>query len=660
VTADLKTVFIDDGDPGYSQVVQALADAFSQRMCVPFLGAGISRAAPSCLPLARDLIPPLVEAMWSSAAEVWRPYPPNDSECLRARLVLGRARLEKLLDVLQQTHGPAALRYLEVLDGQYWNTNHAALAGLSSAGKLPYCITLNFDLLIESAMDAAGAAHETECPLLGKRFAGRSCREGTMVVKPHGSFALPASKVGRMDYVAATLSQVGNRPAAANRDRIAEVLRACPVLLVSGYSDDDWDIFPILRGLSHYLDLVIWVQHATVQEVRVRDHRSTVRLGRVKSWLRNLGPRGWLVIGDTRNLLRDCLLRLSVDSQGTSSREAEPQRPDSTVFVNAPGKTALSLAILLQEGGERRFNRRLLEWLGGHAEILANPMLLALRHKVLAFNEHTEGRIREAIGLNEKAISLEVQHPGLADDALADDLVWLGYEYLCLAKRPWGRELFLLPVHVLKGLILMRRGCRSSPAGRMRREIYARYYRTDIVHCWLEPVLLLGPQGIGLFHWAFRLLEARYAGLAKQNSLLMGWEYYWLRHLETWLLAGGTAQDGEWGDREVQAKIDDIRQAYLLTQNDVQVGNAFAYSALHKFVRTGDKQESSRLLSKAEAHWRSLSGYTFSGLLRVILFRRFMGLIHFPDACRQLAALVKQARAESAARKERSKTREAE
>jgi len=69
----------------------------------------------------------------------------------RARRVLDDARLERLLDVPNETHGKPALEYLGVLNSRVWNANHAALAAFSIHGLLPHCITLNCDLLIEEA-----------------------------------------------------------------------------------------------------------------------------------------------------------------------------------------------------------------------------------------------------------------------------------------------------------------------------------------------------------------------------------------------------------------------------------------------------------------------------------------------------------------------------
>jgi hypothetical protein len=96
--------------------------------------------------------------------------------------------MERILDAIHQTHGRAALEYLSVLNGNAWNRNHSALASLVKAGLLPYCVTLNFDLLIEKAVAAIQASCRTICSLVDKQFQFGDGPERIQLLKPYGSF----------------------------------------------------------------------------------------------------------------------------------------------------------------------------------------------------------------------------------------------------------------------------------------------------------------------------------------------------------------------------------------------------------------------------------------------------------------------------------------
>src|SRR5690606_17330329 len=114
---------------GFGRVVGEIADAMRARACVPVFGAGISRSNPSCMPLGGDLEADLREALWASVVEFERQCPVPTAARESALRIIGAARLERMLDVLQQTHGPEPIReFLSVLRGDRWNRNHAAIA----------------------------------------------------------------------------------------------------------------------------------------------------------------------------------------------------------------------------------------------------------------------------------------------------------------------------------------------------------------------------------------------------------------------------------------------------------------------------------------------------------------------------------------------------
>jgi hypothetical protein len=239
VPCPIAYVRSDDGD--YAQAVSDLVGALNRRRLVTLLGAGISCDSPASLPLSVPMTKPLVRELRRAAILVAPLIGATRQELTKPRRVLRAARLERLLDALHRTHGQMALDYLSVLNGSYWNRNHGAIASLACHGHLPWCITLNFDLLIERAVEAYGGASETVCPLTDARFVTGQDAPCLRILKPHGSFVPSEISPNPYEYLSATLSQVGTNPAHATVEAMRSIFEAHPVLLVAGYSDHDWD-----------------------------------------------------------------------------------------------------------------------------------------------------------------------------------------------------------------------------------------------------------------------------------------------------------------------------------------------------------------------------------------------------------------------------------
>mgnify|MGYP000492397360 CR=1 FL=1 len=219
-----QVIFIDQAAAGYKDLVRDMADCLRKRQVVPFLGAGISFETPSCLPMARQFVEPLVDVLWRSGETAFREIQPSPNDVKRLESVLRDARMERLLDALCQAYGEEALDYLSPLASECWNPNHGAIAAIAKEGLLRWCITLNFDLLLESAAYAHGVASHTVCPILDRSFSVGSGAMSLKIVKPHGSFVPADSQYRKHELLSATLSQVGSRPAKRNIKVFTEVL----------------------------------------------------------------------------------------------------------------------------------------------------------------------------------------------------------------------------------------------------------------------------------------------------------------------------------------------------------------------------------------------------------------------------------------------------
>jgi len=639
----LQQVFVREGEP-YASLVQAVAGHLRARLLVPLFGAGLSVDPPSRLALADDLLRPLSDELWRSlalAVDEIRP-PPSEQDLQIAKGVLHAARLERVLDVLHRAHGCPAMTYLGVLNSRCWNSNHAAIAAITRNGFLPWCITLNFDLLLEEAVAAAGAACSTECPLTNQSFEYGKGPAVLRIAKPHGSFAPEHASSDPYSFLSATLSQVGSQPATPNVDIFRRILSRCPVVLVAGYSDNDWDVFPILARLQPLLKRIIWVQHASDEDVANRRlptgglEGSDPLRNRVVPLLKRCGPESVLLVGPLKHFLSDLLDELGVQALPPPVCEKQPDPPDPTPFVASGGpsdpvaiKTVLSLAMLIQQTGV--LSESLPVWLRNQPLVRATPRLAWQVEDIIGHTEHTRSNLESAITHTRQVIRLKQA----AKQPVGCDTVWLGYEYLCLAKRPnplkpW--RVLGIPFAILRGLRLLKRGVGAGEdTERQRLSALATYYRADLLHSWGNYLLLLGDGAVRLLRSFFRSVVRQYDRIAS-NSDLMNGEYYWLRYLEAQLLAGATL------DRmQIEERLDEIERAYQLTQNNVQVGNTCAYRALVVFLldkkpKKQRRREAAQHLDMAERTWDTAGKDIMAGRRRVVLFRRFIGEISLWNA----------------------------
>jgi len=624
----LEIVFLDPRDPAFRRLVTSIVEDLQNQRVVMLLGAGVSNEPPSNLPLARQLQTELQDVIWQAAELAAVDLNPPSSDLVAAERVVRQARLERLLDALYQTHGQTALDYISVLNGKVWNENHAVVAALAEAGLLPECITLNFDLLIEEALRARGCACATVCPLAGKTFIYGSGNPRLRLLKPHGSFAPESVSKDPYNLLSATLSQIGSEPVAANLRELQGVLSRRPVLLVAGYSDDDWDIYPILLRFSNLIRRVIWVEYAPDHNVvshQIPDRRSLRE--RVLPWLQNRSMDSVLAVGNVRQLLRATARMLDDAVPLKPQAKSETPRADASMFMGGPGsrdlqamRTMVALGYIIGETGP--FSASLLGWLRRQPEVKSDARLACLVEDLLGHTAHTRGHLHRAIRHTENVI--HIKRGAFEATESAPDIVWLGYEYLCLLKRPnplrpW--DLFMIPLRLLRGYHLMCLGIRLAAAKDKNRLVAMRtYYIADLLHSWGNMLMLGGPWLVRQFRWLFKRVCCLYDKAAAQADF-MDTGYYWLRHVEAQLLAGGSIDR-----KRVEFRLSELERSNQLTQNHVQAGNVAAYRALLVFLLDGDKLSAERYLEEAEREWAKIREEIASGSRRLVLFRRFVGV----------------------------------
>lgn len=590
----------------YRDCLNDLCSDLRSRRLTPLLGAGISRSWPSCLPLAVDLQAPLIKLLYQAVAAPLARFPPDSIEHQAIETQINEARLERLLDAFHRVYGDPAMDWLSVLASENCNSNHLALAVLVAGGFLPHIITLNFDLLIERAIEQKQLTFRTACTLHPARFPTGNHPVDCFITKPHGS--LWPDPENRFRYLGATLSQIGNHVARQTRETLQNIFRRHPTLLVAGYSDNDWDIMPALVQPGMGVQRVIWIQHSANNPLPPK----------AVAWLDRLGANGVALQGDILKLLTDCIQMLGCEKPAAPVEHHPPYVRDAETLFSDKRRNMLVFAQLLHDDA---LKQHFLESIG---ELREQPELEILRLRGLGAVAHTGRDVKRAVRLN--ALALKLQQQAQCDgDELPDRLIWIGYEHLCLAKRPSWREpleLVSWPWYVARGLWLLARGTRASPPNSKQRLLaLAAYYRTDLIHSWTNALIALGPSVTGLFGWLFRILVKRYERVELLHPDLMEWEYYWLRKLEVQLLGGIPVPYAE-----TRAQIDEILESYQLVQNSVQLGNPHVFRALLDYVHERPLSDVRLHLDEAEKVWRAPGNYTPSGLQRVATYRRFFGL----------------------------------
>lgn len=638
----MQTVFIRNDDQ-YEKIILDFVNDLKSNI-VPFFGAGISFDSPSNLPLASHLSNPLIKMLWNVAELALKEIDIHTDEIALAKKAFERIRLERLLDALHMTHGKIALEYLSILNGTTWNQNHASIAALVEHKYIDRCITLNFDLLIEKAVEARNLCSLTECPLTKQQFKCGNGPKRLNILKPHGSFTPSHVSDNPYEYLSATLSQVGSVPARENIKGFEKILFDCPALFIAGYSDDDWDIFPILNKLRHLIRNVIWVQYATDDQVnsrvipKVMDSEYDALNNRIIPWLNTFDTKATLLIGPLKYFFTDILkvLEISADNNCAPSEESKHNYPDVTPFspiknkIEPTGlKTLVSLATLIQQTGN--FSICLLKWLQNKLELYSLPELSWQVENLLGHTKHTWGDLKGAIEHTKNVI--KIKSSSLGDSSTAEERVWLGYEYLCLLKRPNIKTplaLLKTPFYIYNGLKNLRKGVKYAELRNMKRlKDLVSYYKIDLLHSWINLLMLFGPVSRRLCKPLSGHIVKRYDRLANDSDLMDG-EYYWLRFLEAKLLSGT-----EINCNKVYQMLDEIERSYDLVQNNVQQGNTYAYRALISYIVEGNTEQAKKYLDHAEIVWNTVGKGISAGFRRIILFRRFMGQETFCSAIRK-------------------------
>jgi tetratricopeptide (TPR) repeat protein len=216
------------------------------------VGAGVSAAPPSRLPLAAELVELLVTNVALSL---------HLGTALTRRIVqsLRGVRLEVVADILVEHLGPRVLRPLErALEGRPVNAWHRFLA--TAIGLGCHVVTTNFDTLIEQACDELGVPYRLVGSASQARRVSSHVSAGPgVVLKIHGT--LVGTDGGRgTSRLAVALRHVGRGLPLAMAGLFRGLIGARPLVIVGYSGRDDFDIAPLLHSTDRGAP-ALWVLH---------------------------------------------------------------------------------------------------------------------------------------------------------------------------------------------------------------------------------------------------------------------------------------------------------------------------------------------------------------------------------------------------------------
>ena len=231
----------------------ALDGAIGRGSIALFVGAGISRDAPSCLPTGDALRDMLFDGIVDQ-----REVPQHLLKA--AQSIAGRCRPEVLLYMIEEWAGADWREALTFMLGVPPNANHRIISSLVGSGQVKCILTTNFDCLIESAMEERVRFDQIAS---AEDFASYTPSATTIpILKLHGSIA-DSSGNPTPETLLGSLVDVANRIApsftAEKASALAEIL-STHIVIFLGYSGrDEFDIGPVIEKTP--ARQIIWVKH---------------------------------------------------------------------------------------------------------------------------------------------------------------------------------------------------------------------------------------------------------------------------------------------------------------------------------------------------------------------------------------------------------------
>lgn len=615
---ELRIVKAIEGNPDFNDAISTLIKSLEKEQITFFAGAGISRS--SGLPVSSALIRSLVEAFCQCTVRVG--IVDNEKEKI-LKSVLETYALERLLDSLVSVYGKNALKILNILENGAPNYSHNAIAQIAKIGLLKSIVTLNFDVLFEYALKNLQLPIKWCLPLAKVEIPPDNSSEQVTVTKPHGT--LPFIDFPYKEYyLAATLRYSGDHPQKENEHTFFSIAQKFPSLLVTGYSDNDWDISPILRNASWRE--IFWVEHFDItKDVLPRDKPCKT----IMEWLNSNEVNGnkYLIYGNIKVILKEILRNMDVESfkYGSESKLYEHEQPEfkpnNDYLYEDPLSTAYA-AVKLLDGTNNELYKELLPRF--ETLLNSNPkhgIKISWERSMAWYNHAHKRDIRTAIK-NYIPIKNNIEKNDRDSLNLLSIYQSLFYEHISALKRPY------LNPYLISDYLHMRkyRNLISKTASKLlkiyREEPWqikeinkelgiTEYYMVDLYHNWayhLVPFRIIFPRLLTKI--IFKRIAKQYESLAKKFNDL-DWEYRYIRRIESNLLANNKM--------DTQTTNEKLQQIIDMFSRTGQMGHhAYALSVLA--ILNSDK---TAFFDAKEALVSQQKLATPSGILRMTLFQRY-------------------------------------
>ncbi len=228
------------------------------RQKVYFVGAGISRDPPSCLPIAGELSQTILSSVSDGNAYLTQTV----SRFISGWINSGSpgARLEVLLELARIGIGSKALLSLECLDCTHPNAYHYLLAELIAEGHI--VVTTNFDSGIETAYYRTRPRGQKLRLVLTAGDWDRELRntgQSGLLVKLHGSLRNSLGQISTTT-VQATLGSLLRGLPRWNRQLLERLTRDRDLVFLGYSGSDDFDVTPFFSSWNG-TGRILWSSH---------------------------------------------------------------------------------------------------------------------------------------------------------------------------------------------------------------------------------------------------------------------------------------------------------------------------------------------------------------------------------------------------------------
>jgi len=269
-------IYSERNDNVIAEFVELLSSRKNSRKgkIIIFAGAAISMHAPSCLPIANQMLEETIEMLFEDnvlkatfqKASIFDQLKKFIFPCLHSRVVPP----EMIYGAIYESAGNKVFAALDCLKSNNPNINHKILATLLDKEFVDYIITTNFDNLIEQSLPKQSLSSI-----------------GTHIWKIHGDIHKPHT-------VATTMRRIGQAAFDENLvSKLRGILEGSRVLFI-GYSGADPDLMPAF--ITAQIKSAYWCVYKS-EELNPEEKTSLINKNPCKTIQNNKIPIRW-IIGD--------------------------------------------------------------------------------------------------------------------------------------------------------------------------------------------------------------------------------------------------------------------------------------------------------------------------------------------------------------------------